>query len=167
MGNKIRGFFNFWNSTYFLASRRPSWKSGGRQSTISCPLCNSLALQDFFVKFAWAMYQGTHVCCVKESCRCDLWPVTLKPKFPSALCLLNEWRFFVDIWCEDVSWDKGLSPNFIFLAIGTRCSHYLCINRLRAHQSFKSCNYLNFNKIAGTYQILAHTPSNMKVLMRK
>jgi hypothetical protein len=39
----------------------------------------------------------------------DLYPVTLKPKFLSALYLLNEWRFLVDIWWKDVSGDKGVS----------------------------------------------------------
>jgi hypothetical protein len=39
----------------------------------------------------------------------DLDPVTLKPKFPSALYLPSESRFLVDIWCEDVSGDKGVS----------------------------------------------------------
>jgi hypothetical protein len=39
----------------------------------------------------------------------DLDPVTLKPKLPSAVYLLIEWRFFVDIWWEDVSGDKGVS----------------------------------------------------------
>jgi hypothetical protein len=39
----------------------------------------------------------------------DLDSVTLKPKFPSVLYLLNEWRFSVDIWCEDVSEDKDAS----------------------------------------------------------
>jgi hypothetical protein len=38
----------------------------------------------------------------------DLEPVTLKQKFPSALYLLNKWRFSVDIWWEDVSGDKGV-----------------------------------------------------------
>jgi hypothetical protein len=33
----------------------------------------------------------------------------LEPKFPSALYLQNESRFLVDIWCEDVSGDKGVS----------------------------------------------------------
>jgi hypothetical protein len=52
--------FHFRNSTYFLASRWPS---------ISCPLCNSLTLQDFFVKFAWVMYQVTKVCREVDSVR--------------------------------------------------------------------------------------------------
>jgi hypothetical protein len=39
----------------------------------------------------------------------DLDSVTLKPKFPSALYLLYEWRFLIDTWCEDVSGYKGVS----------------------------------------------------------
>jgi hypothetical protein len=38
----------------------------------------------------------------------DLDPVTVKPKFPSALYLLNVYRFLVDIWWEDVSGYKGV-----------------------------------------------------------
>jgi hypothetical protein len=64
----------------------------------------------------------------------DLDPVALKPKFPSALYLLNECRFLVDIWCEDVSRDKGLQPNFIFLAIGTR---YAKMQPLLMHSSIE------------------------------
>jgi hypothetical protein len=43
----------------------------------------------------------------------DLDPVTLKPKFPSALYLLSEWLFLVDIWCEDVSGDRCVVQKII------------------------------------------------------
>jgi hypothetical protein len=45
----------------------------------------------------------------------DLNPVTRKPKFPSALYLLSEWRFFIDIWRDDVSGDKGVSHKILVL----------------------------------------------------
>jgi hypothetical protein len=68
MGNMLGCFFHFRDSTYF-------WPPGGhlenqvgvRLSTILCPLCNSLMLQDFFVKFAWLMYPVTEVCREVES----------------------------------------------------------------------------------------------------
>jgi hypothetical protein len=44
-------------------------QAGGRLSTILCPLCNSLALQDFLMKFAWVMYRVTKVCHKVESLR--------------------------------------------------------------------------------------------------
>jgi hypothetical protein len=59
-------------------------------------------------------------CCTKDLCRCDLWvdldPVTFKPKFPSTLYLLSKWRFWVDIWWEDISGDKGVLPK-IFMSM--------------------------------------------------
>jgi hypothetical protein len=42
------------------------------------------------------------------------------------LCI---WRFLVDIWCEDASRDKGLSPNFIFLATGTVHPYWISLNK--------------------------------------
>jgi hypothetical protein len=59
----------------------------------------------------WGYIRGQR-CVVQKNCVdaiFDLDPVTFKLKFPSALYLLNEWRFLVDIWCEDVSGDKGVS----------------------------------------------------------
>jgi hypothetical protein len=63
--------------------------------------------------FGWYLVGGCirgQRCVVRKNCveaTFDLDSVTLKPNFPSAL--LNEWRFLVDIWCEDVSGDKGVS----------------------------------------------------------
>jgi hypothetical protein len=69
--------------------------------------------------FGWYLVGGGQRCVARknrvdvtfdlDSVTFDLDSVTLKPKFPSTLYLLNEWRFSVDIWCEDVSGDKGVS----------------------------------------------------------
>jgi hypothetical protein len=52
----------------------------------------------------WGCIRGQR--CVAQKNRVDatfgLDSVTLKPKFPSTLYILNKWRFLVDIWCEDV-----------------------------------------------------------------
>jgi hypothetical protein len=55
-------------------------RAAGYQQFCVC----SLKLQDFFMKFAWVMYQGTKVCRAKELCRCDLWPwpCDLETKIP-------------------------------------------------------------------------------------
>jgi hypothetical protein len=77
----------------------------------SLPPCISETNEDFWLIFGGRVYQGTMVCRANVSCRCNLLTLTLwplKPKFPSGLYLLNEWRFLVDIWWEDVSGDKGV-----------------------------------------------------------
>jgi hypothetical protein len=67
--------------------------------------------------FGWYLVGGYirgQRCVARKNCvdaTFDIDPVTFKPNFPSALYLLNEWRFLVVIWCEDVSGDKGVSGN--------------------------------------------------------
>jgi hypothetical protein len=71
--------------------------------------------------FGWYLVWGCiggQRCVVWKNCvdaTFDLDPVTFKPKLPSALYLLNKWRFLVDIWCEDVSGDKGVSGERLVL----------------------------------------------------
>jgi hypothetical protein len=58
----------------------------------------------------------------------DLDPVTLKPKLFSALYLLNEWRFLIDISCEDVSGDKDVScKRFVSMRPLTLTQNYIII----------------------------------------
>jgi hypothetical protein len=105
-------FFHFRDSTYFLTSRRPFWKSTPAAVRIF-PFRSIIPKQQKI--FYWYLVGG---CIGRQRCVArknrvdatfDLDPVILKLKFPSALYLQNEWRFLVDIWCEDVSGDKGVS----------------------------------------------------------
>jgi hypothetical protein len=103
--------FHFCNSIFWPPGDHHENQAGRRLSTISCPLCNSLTLHGFSWNLHGWCIRGQW--CVAEKNRVavtiDLEPVTLKPKFPSALYLLNECKFLVDIWCEDVSGYKAVS----------------------------------------------------------